>query len=170
MPSVAPGEDQRASSIPRVAHSSAPLPGLRTQHQKADDVTVLSIEAPAPDLAPLTAAPSQANWTAGCTVARRGPLTTLALDGDLGAADIPGLDRAAALAIDLPGLEVLVVDLSDLHDLGPELAQWLLRVQTWVERAGASMVVLAEPGSGLSWLRTPEASSLRVLRGSASFV
>jgi hypothetical protein len=133
-------------------------------------VTTLSIEAPAPDLAPLAAAPSRAGWTAGCTVARRGPLTTLALDGDLGPADIAGLDRAAALALDLPALEVLVVDLCDLNDLGPELAQWLLRVETWVKRAGASMVVLAEPGRTLDWLRTPEAASLRVLRGSASLV
>jgi hypothetical protein len=132
-------------------------------------VTVLSIEAPAPEAAPL-ATPPHPSWSSGCTVARRGPLTTLALDGDLGAADVPALDRAAALAIDLPALEVLVVDLCDLHDLVPELAQWLLRVQTWVERAGASMVVLAEPGRGLSWLRAPEASGLRVLRGSASFV
>ena len=130
----------------------------------------LSIEAPAPDLAPLATAPSRANWSARCTVARRGPLTTLALDGELGVADLAGLDRAAALAIDLPALEVLVVDLCDLDDLGPELAQWLLRVQTWVERAGASMVVLAEHGRTLDWLRTPEASKLRVLRGSASLV
>lgn len=131
----------------------------------------LSIEAPTPDLAPLaTAPPSRANWSTGCTVARRGPLTTLALDGDLGVDDIAGLDRAAALALDLPGLEVLVIDLCDLHDLGPELAQWLLRVDTWVERAGASMIVLAEPGRGHGWLRTPEASKLRVLRGSASLI
>jgi hypothetical protein len=132
-------------------------------------VTVLSIEAPAPDPAPL-AAPTQSNWTAGCTVARRGPLTTLALDGELGAADVPGLDRAAALAIDLPALEVLVIDLCDLAGIGPEIAQWLLRVKTWAERAGASMVVLAEPGRTLNWLRTPEAAGLRVLRGSASLV
>jgi hypothetical protein len=124
-------------------------------------VTTLSIEATAPD---------RATWTAGCTVTRTGPLTTLALDGQITAADIPGLDRAAALAIDLPLLEVLVVDLCDLDGLGDELAQWLLRVETWVERAGGSMVVLAEHGRVLDWLRTPEAASLRVLRGSASFV
>ncbi len=124
-------------------------------------MTTLSIE---------PTAPARATWTAGCTVARSGPLTTLALDGEITAADIPGLDRAAALAIDLPLLEVLVVDLCDLDDLSAELAQWLLRVETWVERAGASMVVLAEHGRVLDWLRTPEAASLRVLRGSASFV
>jgi hypothetical protein len=115
-------------------------------------------------------APSPAGWAAGCTVTRSGPLTTLALDGELGVGDIAGLDRAAALAIDLPGLEVLVVDLCDLDDLGPELAQWLLRIETWTTRAGASMVVLAEHGRALDWLRTPEASALRVLRGSASIV
>ena len=127
-------------------------------------------DAPAPAPAPLATAPSRASWAAGCTVARHGPLTTLALDGALGPVDIAGLDRAAALAIDLPGLEVLVVDLCDIDDLGLELAQWLLRVDTWVARAGAQMVVLAEPGRALDWLRTPEAAGLRVLRGSASFV
>lgn len=124
-------------------------------------MTTLSIEAPAP---------SQAAWTTGCTVSRSGPLTTLALDGLFDAEDIGGLDRAAALAIDLPGLEVLVVDLCDLAEMGGELAQWLLRVETWAARAGASTVVLAERGRVLDWLRTPEASSLRVLRGSASVV
>jgi len=124
-------------------------------------VTTLSIE---------PTAPAEATWTAGCTVARSGPLTTLALDGEITAADIPGLDRAAALAIDLPLLEVLVVDLCDLDDLSAELPQWLLRVETWVERAGASTVVLAERGRVLDWLRMPEASKLRVLRGSASVV
>lgn len=115
-------------------------------------------------------APSPASWAAGCTVTRSGPLTTLALDGEIGVGDIAGLDRAAALAIDLPGLEVLVVDLCDLDDLGPELARWLLRIETWTARAGASMVVLAEHGRVLDWLRTPEASKLRVLRGSASLI
>ena len=115
-------------------------------------------------------APTPASWATGCTVTRSGPLTTLALDGEIAAADVAGLDRAAALAIDLPGLEVLVVDLCDLDDMTVEVTQWLLRVETWVERAGASMVVLAERGSVLDWLRTPEAAKLRVLRGSASVV
>ena len=122
-------------------------------------MTTLSIEA---------IAPPPAGWATGCTVTRSGPLTTLALDGEIAVGDIAGLDRAAALAIDLPGLEVLVLDLCDLDDLSVELTQWLLRVETWVERAGASTVVLAERGRVLDWLRTPEASKLRVLRGSAS--
>jgi hypothetical protein len=133
-------------------------------------VTTLSFDSTTQDIAPFTSAPRPESWATGCTVVRRGPLTTIALDGDIGGADIAGLDRAAALAMDLPGLEVLVIDLCDLGDLAPELAQWLLRVETRAARAGASMVVLAEPGRVFDWLRTPEASSLRVLRGSASLV
>jgi hypothetical protein len=130
----------------------------------------LSIEAPAPDQAPHSSALGQADRTTGCTIARRGPLTTLTLDGDLGAADLAGLDHAATLALDLPRLEVLVVDLCDLVDLGPELTGWLLSVDARARRAGASMVVLAEPGRTLDRLRSPAASGLRVLRGSAALV
>ena len=149
------------AAYPPRRRCSAPLPGLHRTTRRPDDVMTLSIE---------TIAPPPAGWATGCTVTRSGPLTTLALDGEIAVGDIAGLDRAAALAIDLPGLEVLVLDLCDLDDLSVELTQWLLRVETWVERAGASTVVLAERGRVLDWLRTPEASKLRVLRGSASVV
>ena len=133
-------------------------------------MTTLSFDSTTQDMAPFTSAPPLESWAMGCTVIRRGPLTTIALDRDFGGTDIAGLDRAAALALDLPGLEALVVDLCDVDDLAPGLAQWLLRVEAWAARAGASMVVLAEHGRTFDWLQTPEASSLRVLRGSASLV
>ena len=106
-------------------------------------------------------------WPAGCTVTRQGPLTTIALAGDLDPGDISGLDRAAALAVDLPGLDMLIVDLCDLEVAGPGIVPWLLRVDTWARRAGAALVVLGEPGPVLQALkRTP----LRTLRGSAPLV
>ena len=106
-------------------------------------------------------------WPTGCKVTRHGPLTTIALDADFDVTDTAGLDRTAALTIDLPGLDMLVVDLCDVTTAGFGLVPWLMRVDAWARRAGAALVVLAEPGPVLDALReTP----LRTLRGSASVV
>lgn len=106
-------------------------------------------------------------WPPGCRVTRRGPLTTIALAAEFDVTDTAGLDRTAALTIDLPGLDMLVIDLCDLEGVGPGMVPWLLRVDAWARRAGAALVVLAEPGPMLDAL---QGTPLRTLRGSASVV
>lgn len=138
-------------------------------YEKAGDVTSLTIESTERDSALPVRSPDPMSWPVGCTVTRRGPLTTIALGGEFDVDDVAGLDRAAALAIDLPGLEVLVVDLCDVENLDPGLGRWLVRAEEWAARAGASVVALVEPGCAADRLRISGATPrLRVLRGSAS--
>jgi hypothetical protein len=108
-------------------------------------------------------------WPRGCTVAAHGPLTTIALDAEGAAADGAALDRTAALALDLPGAEVLVIDVCSAGELPTEARDWVRRAAAMAKRAHVSVVVLAEPGETFESLReVAPACDLRLLSGSAS--